>query len=280
MIYILLAGLGLCFGSFVNALVWRLHEKNKKKSKNAKKNAHKKELSILNGRSMCPRCYHTLSAMDLIPIVSWIGLRGKCRYCHKKISLQYPLIELLTAVVFVFSYVFWPIGFGAMGLFNLVIWYVVAIGLMALLVYDLKWMLLPDRIVYPLVMLAAIGVVVNIAVFDGGLRMAGEVGLSLLVASGFFYAIYQYSKGTWIGGGDVKLGLLIGLVIARPMESFLVLFTASLLGTVTILPGLFSRKLKTTSRIPFGPYLIIATLIVKLFGGSIVAWYRSKFLLY
>ena len=100
-VIIILAWLGLCAGSFVNALVWRLHEQ--KRSKKADK-----KLSILNGRSMCVHCRHELTWYDLIPLFSWLLLRGKCRYCKKPISWQYPIVELATAAVFVLSYIFWP----------------------------------------------------------------------------------------------------------------------------------------------------------------------------
>src|SRR3989344_6490262 len=125
MIVAILIVLGLAFGSFVNALVWRLHEqeerakskeqrRKKGKAKNtAKLSSHtsvlsSKDLSILKGRSMCPSCKHGLAAKDLVPVLSWLTLRGKCRYCHKPISIQYPLVELITATLFVISYLLWP----------------------------------------------------------------------------------------------------------------------------------------------------------------------------
>ena len=103
MIIAVLAVLGLVFGSFVNAFAWRLHEQEslleKKKKPSAKQLA---KLSIVKGRSMCPECKHELAAKDLIPVFSWITLKGKCRYCGKPISWQYPAVELATALLFVF----------------------------------------------------------------------------------------------------------------------------------------------------------------------------------
>jgi len=104
MIVVVLVVLGLCLGSFVNALVWRIHEQDRLTGK--KKKPHKKQLdrlSILHGRSMCPDCHHELKPKDLVPLFSWLSLHGKCRYCHKPISWQYPVVELLTAGLFVFS---------------------------------------------------------------------------------------------------------------------------------------------------------------------------------
>src|SRR5260221_566501 len=99
--------LGLTFGSFINALVWRLHKQNEDSAKEQKV----PNLSIATGRSMCPNCYHELAAKDLIPVLSWLSLGGKCRYCRQPISWQYPLVELLTAGLFTVSYIYWPWAF-------------------------------------------------------------------------------------------------------------------------------------------------------------------------
>ncbi len=284
MVITILILLGVCFGSFVNALVWRIHEqdhpKHNKKTTEKRATFKSADLSIIKGRSMCPECHHTLHAGDLIPLLSWLGLGGKCRYCHKPISKQYPLVELLTAGLFVASYVYWPYNFNAMGTFNFVMWCILLVGFMALLIYDLRWLLLPNRITYPLIIVSAITAVVNITVFHSGLHGFKDTVISLLIAAGLFWALFQVSKGKWIGGGDVKYGIIAGFIIAVPLQSFLVLFFASLIGTVVILPGLWSKKITTKSHIPFGPFLIVATIIVKLFGASIAAWYRKKFLLY
>src|SRR5690606_2157613 len=108
MIIIFLAILGLCVGSFVNALVWRL----RMQESSGKKKSDRK-MSISRGRSMCPHCRHELSAVDLVPVFSWLFLGGKCRYCRKPISKQYPLVELVTSILFIASYVFWPDAVGS-----------------------------------------------------------------------------------------------------------------------------------------------------------------------
>ncbi|MEX2014368.1 MAG: prepilin peptidase, partial [Candidatus Saccharimonadales bacterium] len=95
---------GLSLGSFINALVWRLWQQENKKQKTK----NDRRYSILKGRSICPHCKHILQAKDLIPVLSWVLLRGKCRYCNKPISAQYPLVEAGTAALFILSYVFWP----------------------------------------------------------------------------------------------------------------------------------------------------------------------------
>ncbi len=293
MTIVLLGVLGLMFGSFVNALVWRLHETDdireqihglKKKKPNIAKvknlNSKLRALSVTKGRSMCPECLHTLAAKDLIPVVSWVSLLGRCRYCKKPIAWQYPLVELATAGIFAASYAWWPMQFDAFGIISFAVWCVVLVGFMALLVYDVRWMTLPNRIVYPLVVLVAVAALLHVTVFGGGTSALWDYLLSTFIASGLFYGLYEASKGNWIGGGDVKLGLVIGLTVGKPLEACLVLFFASCIGTLMVVPGMFAKKLKANSHIPFGPFLIIATVLVKLFGASIISWYKAKFLLY
>lgn len=294
--------LGFVFGSFVNALVWRLHEQSKKpKAESGKRIANKKksaqltanDLSIWKGRSMCPNCKHGLVAKDLIPVLSWLTLRGKCRYCHKPISIQYPLVELLTAGLFIISYLHWPneahatlaacFAVGrtpsaqALTLFGF--WLVFLIGFVALAVYDLKWYLLPNKIVYSLMGVAAVQSILTVFVFGGGVHLAGQIALSLVVGGGLFYLLYQVSSGKWIGGGDVKLGMLLGIVLADPQLSLFMIFVASLLGSIVTLPLLAAHKVTKSTHIPFGPFLIAGAIVAQLFGAAIIGWYRSKLLI-
>src|SRR4051812_5509965 len=128
MIMILYLGfLGLCLGSFVSALVWRTRARSTGKRKS--------NPSIFNGRSMCPKCRHLLSVWDLIPVVSWLWLRGRCRYCKKPIE-DSPLVELAMAAVFVTSYAFWPQPLHGGQILLFVTWLACSVGLLALLVYD------------------------------------------------------------------------------------------------------------------------------------------------
>jgi leader peptidase (prepilin peptidase)/N-methyltransferase len=287
MIIAILIVLGLCLGSFVNALVWRLREQAeraeaaKATSKKARKaqdtqKAGKQidnDLSILKGRSMCPHCRHTLAAKDLLPVISWVLLAGKCRYCHKPVSRQYPLVELLTAGAFVFSYLVWPLGFAPEGIFDLVIWLLIVVCFMALSLYDLKWFELPDKLLLPLTGLVAIQSIVDAFVFGGGWHQLGLRAAGMLIIGGLFLGLYLISKGNWIGFGDVKMAPALGLLAATPLKSVLVIFLASVLGTLATLPLLARGKAHRNSHIPFGPFLIIATIIVVLFGDAIVGAY-------
>ena len=155
--------LGLSFGSFINAYEWRLRTKGKKGKFG--------NLSIWHGRSMCPNCHHTLSGLDLIPVLSWLMLGGKCRYCSKRISLQYPLVEATTAILFVLSYIFWPHGFNTEGLILFVFWLVFLLGFMVLTIIDLRTKMLPNKIVTPLIILALTEIVIQLLFFNAGLSL-------------------------------------------------------------------------------------------------------------
>lgn len=277
MIVLWLAVLGLAFGSFVNAWVWRTHQMSLPKKKRKLSDT---ELSITKGRSVCPKCSHVLAWYDLLPVISWVFLRGKCRYCRKPISWQYPLVELSTATLFVISYIFWPLPLtpNPLSLVIFILWLASLVGLMALLVYDLKWMLLPNKIMKPVAVVALVSALLVIIDADSPTGALIGVIAAVSVAGGLFYLLFQLSKGEWIGGGDVKLGAVLGLLLATPQLAFLMLFMASLLGLLLALPSLVSRKSTFQSKLPFGPYLIVATVIVKLFGNDLINWYTNTFL--
>ncbi len=260
--------LGLCFGSFVNALVYRTHENSRKKTK---------KFSIVNGRSLCVHCRHTLAWYDLVPVLSWLSLRGKCRYCKKPISWQYPLVELASATSFVFSYLFWPYGFNLTGLILFGFWVVFLIGFAALFVYDIRWMLLPHKIVYPLLALAVTQVLLH-SLLERDPAILLNACFGLLTVGGLFYVLFQISGGKWIGGGDVKLGFMLGLLAGGFFEGLLVIFLASLIGTVVSIPILGFGKSALKKRIPFGPLLLTAFVLVYLFGSDIIAWYQTVIL--
>lgn len=257
--------LGLCFGSFVNALVWRLHKKR----------------NFVSERSECTHCHHVLAWYDLIPVVSWAMLRGRCRYCHKRIE-DSPITELGVAVVFGLTAVLWPFGVSGAGLALLVIWLLSVVLLAALFLYDLRWMLLPDRLIIPL---SALGVA-WVIVYFGWLQppahltaMLTEIIADLASVTGLYGFLYLVSKGKWIGLGDVKLGVFMGLVLGWKL-GLLAVALANMLAFLVVLPGLLTGKLKRTTSIPFGPFLIVATVIALLLGHTLASWYLRIFLAY
>ncbi|MFI5270695.1 MAG: prepilin peptidase [Candidatus Saccharimonadales bacterium] len=262
--------LGLIIGSFINALVWRIHAQS-----TAKKGSSKKDLSILKGRSMCPNCKHVLQSYDLIPIFSWLFLRGKCRYCSKPISVQYPLVELITGIAFVFSYIYWPKHLVGTEIIIFSLWLCITSGLIALTVYDIKWMLLPSRLIYPLYVFAIALVLLTVHISNDPTKVILNYLLSSLIGGGIFYVLYQVSDGRWIGGGDVRLGWLLGLIVATPSNSVLMLSLASFIGLFITIPLLLTKRIDRKAVIPFGPFLITGCFIVVLFGTSIITWYQN-----
>lgn len=275
MIIAILFTLGLCLGSFTNALVWRIHEQSKPKKKRVAKD---RDLSVVKGRSMCPHCQHTLAWYDLMPVLSWLSLGGRCRYCRKPIGWQYPLVELITAVGVTISYVYWPAPLQGVQILLFGLWLVLLTGFMALIVYDKRWMLLPNRIVFPMQGIAAVFAAVALLTGSRYVHDLVFVVSALACSAGLFYMLHTVSDGRWIGGGDVKLAVVIGLVLADPAEVFLMLFVASLLGTVIALPMFITGKARRSTKLPFGPLLIIATYFVYLFGAGVMSWYQTQFI--
>jgi len=252
--------IGACFGSFVGALAWRLH----------------KGRDVVRERSECEHCHHTLSPLDLVPVLSWLWLRGRCRYCKKPIGFSALMLELGLGAAFVVSFFFWPYGFeGSLAVTVFVLWLMALTGLALLYVYDLRHFLLPDVVVYPLiVMCLAIGI---LRLSNEGASVSTiitELGLSLLPITGVYGLLYAVSGGKWIGFGDVKLGLAIGFLLGW-QGALLVLVLSNAIGCLWVLPRMLSGKINRTTQVAFGPFLILATGIAFLWGHLIIGWYGS-----
>jgi leader peptidase (prepilin peptidase) / N-methyltransferase len=254
---------GLLVGSFVNAVVWRLHLKQ------SKAGGEELKVSITRGRSVCTHCGHRLAAIDLIPVLSWLALWGRCRYCRKQISWQYPAVELLTAGLFFALTISMPHSTIPEGI-ELALWLYFGAVLVTLAVYDLRWYLLPDVVLLP-----AIGLgLARLAIVTGSMG-AGEAGKYLaaaITAGGAFYAIAAFSNGKWMGGGDIKLAFFMGLVLgpAKAVLAMLLAFnSAAVIGLALIALKLKSRR----DYIPFGPFLAGSTVVSWLAGERLLGWY-------
>jgi len=188
--------LGLVIGSFLNCIIFRL----------------KIGEGFWIGRSHCLYCNHNLGVKDLIPVISFSCQKGKCRYCSKKISWQYPIIELVTAILFALAGWF-HLDVGL----NINIWlllrdWIFISFLIIIFVYDLKYYLILDKVIWPVAVLA---LVFNLGL-DFSLSTFYNLALSAVVGGGFFLIQYLVSKGKWLGGGDVRLGFLMGLMLGWP----------------------------------------------------------------
>lgn len=275
MVYLWLVLLGLCLGSFVNALVWRLREQEillETKPKGIGKKL--KKLSITTGHSMCTHCSHPLAPKDLIPVVSWVSLGGKCRYCRKPI-VDTPFTEILAPILFVISYYVWPFaseGWNVYTISAFACWLLMLTGFLALSVYDYKWYILPDKIIIWVTILSGLMVVLLAHSLQSWVFVRDAI-LAATLFFGFFYMLYSISDGKWIGGGDVKLAFCLGLIAGSPLAVFIAIFFASIIGTISAVPGLLKRGKTLKSMLPFGPALMLATIIVFFWGSKITAWY-------
>jgi leader peptidase (prepilin peptidase)/N-methyltransferase len=241
---ILIFLLGLVIGSFLNSIIYRLSTGE----------------SFLFKRSFCPHCKHQLSWQDLIPIFSFLILRGKCRYCSQKISLQYPLVELATGLLFVSFFIFHSSFFI----------YIIACFLIIIFVYDLKHYLIPDKIIYPAIAITFLYQLFRIPDF----KLLVSPLLSALLASLFFLAIVLVSRGKWMGVGDIKLAFFIGLFLGWP-NILVALFLAFFIGAIIGVGLIVSGKKNLKSEVPLGPFLVTGTFMAMLWGQDIINRYLN-----
>ena len=279
-IYVGLALFGLVLGSFAGASVWRLRARQLVADKKAGESVDAAEYNQLKkltqvktskDRSRCLHCGYELRWYDLIPLVSWLTLRGRCRRCRQPIGLMELLIELGTALFFVLSYALWPVPLdGGLAIAGLATWLVAGVGLAILFAYDAKWFLLPDSITYSVIGLGLVSAILTVAASDAPGAAVLNIFGSVAVMSGIYFALYIVSKGRWIGFGDIKLGLALGLFIADWQLALVGLFLANFIGCLIVIPLMVMGKLRPDSHVPFGPLLIVGAILAKLIGVFII----------
>ena len=240
--------LGLVVGSFLNVVVWRVprHE------------------SIVSPGSHCPSCDTELGAIENVPVLSWRVLRGRCRHCGNRISARYPLVELLTAALWVGL----AQRFGAT--WELPPYLVLAAGLVALSLIDLDHFLLPNRVLYPTGFLMA-GLFVIPALVDsqGNDYARGVFGGAAAFA--VFFVIHVVSP-RGMGFGDVRLSFVLGFALGWLswghvyLGLFLGFLLGAVVGTLLIAVGLRSRK----DHVPFGPFLAAGAMVAIYFGTQLL----------
>lgn len=251
--------LGLFVGSFLNVVVHRLHRHE----------------SFVLGYSKCLFCGHRLYPLDLVPLFSYLFLRGRCRYCQHGFSGHYPLIELITGLTF--SLIFWRLipdtsvlsifFISAVSLAKVFFWWVISAFLIIVFTYDLKFYIILDKVVIPAMVIALLG---NLALGHS----IGNLLFGALIGGLFFLLQYIISQGRWIGDGDIRLGFLMGLILGWP-QILVALFLAYVLGSVVGVGLLLSSKKKWKDKLPFGTFLSMATIICLLFGEQILNWYLN-----
>lgn len=237
--------LGACIGSFLNVCIHRLPLGQ----------------SVVYNPSHCPGCGHRLKALDLVPLLSYILLKGRCRYCRTRIPARYPLVELTTAVFFGFAYQFWGWQWQTVSM-----WVFFAVLLAAALI-DYRHKIIPDELIIaglvlglPLVYLSGTGKLID-----------GLIGF--LVAGLLFLIIALVSKGG-MGGGDIKLSALMGLFLGWPdivVALFISFLVGGLSGIILMALGKKGRK----DAVPFGPYLALGGVVAAFGADWIIKWYWS-----
>lgn len=282
-IYLALSLLGLCFGSFAGASVWRLRaaqlEQDKADGEDFDKVEYKKLQKIvsknfINDRSKCLNCGYILKWYDMIPFFSWLLLGGKCRRCKSNIGWMEILIELSMAIFFVTSYILWPYSMvNILGVVRFILWLSAGVALAILFVYDKKWYLLPDIVNYAVILIGLINSVIIITSSSDKISAIISIVVSVIILSGLYLFLYTISKGRWIGFGDIKLGLGLALLIANWQLSFIALFAANLIGCLIIFPAMIGGKIKKNTHVPFGPLMILGGVVAMFFGNYLVNIY-------
>lgn len=279
-ILVIVAALGAVMGSFIGAQVWRVRARQLVEDKQAGEPVDTLELRRLkpllrplkDDRSRCLSCGHDLRWYDLLPVVSWLVTRGRCRYCRAPIGWMELGLELVMVGLFVAVAWYGMTTFTAPLVITKVVIALTGLSYLAFLfVYDKRWFLLPDVANWPFVMLGVLFAGIHAVT---GQLPGGVLGLvaAVIILSGVYALLYIVSSGRWIGFGDVKLTLGLSLFLMDWRLAFLALFLANLLGTLLVLPGMIRGTVQRGARIPFGPLLIIGFLISWFFGVRIMDW--------
>jgi len=239
--------LGITVGSFLNVYIMRSYEGR----------------SPFRGRSKCDACERKLGIADLVPIFSYLFVRGKCRTCSVPLTIQYPLVEFASGILFVLAYTrIFPYGFINAGIGDIAelirLWFFLAV-IIILFVYDWRWMVVP---VIPTLVFAAIAFFVNsfqLSAFSFQYVLAAGIGAL------FFLAQYVVSRGRWVGSGDIYLGLLFGMMVGYP-GIVIVLFLSYMIGAIGSVVLMLFFGYTRKSAVPFGPFLAAAAAIVLIIG--------------
>lgn len=247
MIYVFIVLVGLAFGSFASSLIHRLHTQHK---------------GLVRGRSFCPKCATQLGVRDLVPVLSFVVNKFKCRFCKQPIAFRYPLLELCMAGIFLLTTALIGVGDVTKSIFYLFIAFVFIV----LTFYDFLFKEIPDQISLPTFFIALLYAILNQSFSLPDLL----IGIAIPVV--FFGALHFGSKGRWLGGGDIRIGAIMGALLGYPMV-LTGLFFGYLFGSIYSMVGLAFRKFNRGTQIPFAPFLLLGTYVAMFWGQAILDWY-------
>lgn len=252
-IYILVIVMGVAIGSFLNVLIYRIPRQKK----------------IGFGRSACPACEKTIRFYDNIPIISYLILGGKCRFCRVRISVIYPIVEFINAAVYVF--LLWNYSLSS----QFYIYSVLSSTLIVIFFIDMEFQIIPDIFTIP-------GMVVGLAVslLPDGIGIISSV-IGFIVGGGVLYLVAvlgdKLFKKESMGGGDIKMAAMLGAFLGW-QKVVLIFFGGSIIGLlISIIVICFSKKVRSSRVIPFGPFLAVAAFIAIVYGDSIIEFYLRNF---
>jgi len=241
--------LGGLWGSFANVCIHRLPQ----------------DKGVVSGRSHCPKCKKKIVWHDNIPIISYLILKGKCRKCKRKISSQYPIVEMINILLFLIIYFLFGISL------TTILLMILSLSFLIIFFIDLKHFIIPNSITFSMM---ALGFIKS---FDPNLNsifpnyinslIGGLFGYGVIFSIIYFYK--QIRKKEGMGLGDAKLLAVIGFWfgwIAIPFT----LFLSSIFALVSVMPDLIKKNKKMTSQIPFGPYIILATIFYLVFKNNLI----------
>ncbi|KKS82675.1 MAG: Type 4 prepilin-like protein leader peptide-processing enzyme [Candidatus Wolfebacteria bacterium GW2011_GWC1_43_10] len=285
--YLILFAVGLAFGSFLNVLTLRYHPGKKLFASDN-----------IGGRSACLHCRKVLSWYELVPLVSFFVQGGKCRHCQKKLSFQYPLVELAGGLIFLFVplflqkffFYFNPVWGEVIFLSFSLVWILVFLSLLLAFIIDLKHYVIPNTIGLILFFLGIIWILLGVfggtfaSSFNGSFLKnfhilfpaVGNIWLAHLVGAAaggiFFFLIVLASRGRAMGMGDVKLITALGLLFGWP-DIVLIIFLSFILGAVVSLILMALGRKKISDLVPFGPFIVLAAGLVFFFGARLLSLY-------
>lgn len=239
---------GLIFGSFLNVCIYRLPRGE----------------SIVWPASHCPVCKMEIKPWDNVPVLSFIILRGRCRSCKAKIHWRYPLVELLTGVLFLSLF----LKFGLTG--EGIVFLFLAALLVVITFIDIEYQLILNKITLPGLLLGAI------LSWQFGSAHLWQIGLGLVIGGGSLVLVALLGKGLFgkesMGMGDVKMAAMIGVFIGAKGVA-ISLFLGFLIAGIFSFVGMAIKKVKRSSYIPFGPFIAGGTLVYIFWGENIITWY-------
>jgi leader peptidase (prepilin peptidase) / N-methyltransferase len=256
MVFILIFLLGLFIGSFLNVLADRLPRNE----------------TVIRGRSHCEKCKRELAWFDLIPLLSFILLKGKCRYCRVRLSSYYPIVEFTTGIFFTLTTFFilngsqFPISnfqfsINYQLIVSLFYYLIIVSSLIVVFFADLKYGIIPDKVIFPAMIISFLYLILNTKYLILS-HLLSAIGACL-----FFLLLFLITRGKGMGFGDVKFAFLMGLVLGFPniiISLYIAFLTGAIVGIILII---WRKKRIIGTSIPFGPFLVLGTFLAIFLGN-------------